>query len=138
MSITITIDYGLIFDFNQLNEGIGIDPLGTPVDRCFRLSKYAGKNHIVCSKEFLDRFAKEDKTNQEYSQNNFISMNILSPKGFIDLTNLFVHLPSIEETWWILSYKYEEMIFDTDKPLNRKMQTHMLLKELSRLKGEQK
>lgn len=130
-SITISIDYGLVIDINQLNEGVNNDPLGTPVDRCFRISKYAGKNHIVCSNEFIKALRNEER---DYCEECFISMNIDPPKGFDELTNVYVHKPSDDEQRWILTYEYDKLVDGSDKPLNRKMQTHLLLQEVNKLK----
>jgi hypothetical protein len=131
-SLTVSMDYGLVFDFNQRNESTLIDPLGTPVDRCFRLSKYAGKNHIVCSSEFIEKL----KTNRDNCyENAFIPIKIKSPKGFDSINTLYVLCPSAEEEKWIMSADYEQLIYDTDKPLNQRLQTRILLKEIDRLRG---
>jgi hypothetical protein len=135
MSITTTLDYGLIFDFNQRKESSSIDPLGIPVDRCFRLSKYAGKNHIIFSKEFIQKL---ESNNKNYSDDNIIPIKIQSPKGFDDLNIVYVHKPSSDETDWILSYDYDRLIYDSDKPLNQRIQTHMLLKEINDLRRNDK
>lgn len=134
LSITLAIDHGLVIDFNQLNESISNDPLGTPVDRCFRISKYAGKNHIVCSEDFINALKSESKIQRDYCDDCFIKLKICPPKGFDELNTVFVHDPSEGEKKWILSYEYEKIITDSDKPLNQKMQTHLLLKEVNKLK----
>jgi hypothetical protein len=136
MSLTVSLDYGLIFDFNQrIEESSLIDPLGTPVDRCFRLSKYAGKNHIVCSLDFIAKL-KTEKSG--YSEKKFIPIKIKSPKGFDGINMLYVHCPSDEEKKWIISEDYEQLIYDTDKPLNQRIQTYILLNKIKKISGVDK
>ena len=55
------IDYGTCYD-GRIVSTTAIDPIGTCVDRCARISKHAGKHEIVFSddfKEILDEKSRE-------------------------------------------------------------------------------
>lgn len=46
------IDFGTCYDGQLVNNKI-IDPIGSCVDRCSRISRFAGKNEIAISDEFM-------------------------------------------------------------------------------------
>jgi class 3 adenylate cyclase len=55
-----SIDFGESYNGNLLDIEV-FDPIGTCVDRCARISKYAGKNEVSISKDYFKLI--EDKIN---------------------------------------------------------------------------
>jgi hypothetical protein len=132
-SITITIDYGLVIDFNQLVEGEYLpDPIGEVVDRCFRVSKILGKNHVACTSDFYNKLQTET---DNCCSKLFEEVRIGALKGVKAMDSIRILLPSEEEIKWIISKKFNNISQNSDKLLNSRMQIHMLQNEISKKGG---
>jgi class 3 adenylate cyclase len=129
-AITIAIDYGHVIDFNLEKEGGIPDPIGEPVDRCFRISKQAGINHILFSEEFFKKIDNE-KIDLEKILEIQISKTLL--KGIKNDNRVFYYIPQQDE---LTAYDKEDDLSDNiSKIIPIKIKMALLKKENIKFKA---
>jgi hypothetical protein len=127
--ITCAVDYGKeIIDTAAFfsSQGSILDPVGTPVDRCFRISSIAAPGQLLLSEEFFNLLKKEDREN--------IAKISIAPevlKGFPDVTNVYYSIPEEDVIQHILHENQVELVEKT-KSMAAKVKIKLLRKALNK------
>lgn len=96
------------------------DPIGTPIDRCFRISKIAGPSQLLISKDFYENLCDENK-------HRFLRIHIKEDtlKGFKNEDTVYYYRPSQNIINYILDDKSVELI-ENSKPMVVKAKIKLL------------
>lgn len=70
ISVKVSIDVGLTYNGTIVEKNY--DPIGTPVDRCFRLNSIAKANEIIVSENFFEILKGHDEQNKLNKYNELI------------------------------------------------------------------
>ncbi|AVV50602.1 hypothetical protein [Leptospira santarosai] len=125
--ITCAIDFGgEIVNWSQFQDTEGVfDPVGSTVDRCFRISSIAGPGQLLFSKDFKTQL-EDDTLNplnkSEYFKLSFPQGNL---KGFPLDDSVFFRIPRKDYINHILSPNQAELI-ELSQPMSIKAKIKLL------------
>jgi class 3 adenylate cyclase len=139
--ITIAVDYGDTINFYALTDDISAgryDPIGTVVDRCFRMSSIAAPNQLLVSKDFYDKLFDLDKT----TENKFYKLHLAKNsrmKGFPSEDTVYLAIPAEDEIQYVISDENRQLVEEMP-PLYNKAKFKYLREKIKvlekKLKGE--
>ena len=132
LQVTIAIDYGEVIDFNQEIEGLIPDPVGLPMDCCFRIQGIAGPNQVLMSKSFFDLL--DSNTQGEIIP---IAIDKESLKGIENQDHVYFAKPTKKEIDWILDEKNRSLI-EESKPMIHKAKLKLLREKVKTLESQLK
>ena len=118
-------NWAQIIDDNNEN----FDPIGAPIDLCFRISNIAGPGQLLVSKKF---FSELPKKNQEKFEKITIKKNTL--KGFPKENEIYYCLPNDEQRNYIVSKENVDLIEETDT-MTTKVKVRLLRKKIEHLEN---
>lgn len=105
--ITCAIDFGReIINYSELESDHAVfDPIGTPVDRAFRISSLAGPGQLLISKSFFNKLSYEN-------QRELIKISIKkgTMKGFPDDNEIYFREPPPDQMEYILNQNQVELV----------------------------
>ncbi len=128
--ITCAIDYGgeiinwwQFIDTNYSNKNF--DPIGPPIDRCFRISKIAGPGQILVSKNFYAKKLDIEENQSLCQKFEKISIKEGTLRGFPAETEIYYLRPPEEQIEYILDEKNVELV-ETAQPMTTKVKMRLL------------
>ena len=143
--ITCAIDYGKeiinwyrIIDDNLGNETDRFDPIGAPIDRCFRISNLAGPGQLLVSEDFYNKIPEEERKKKEEGKEGAlekISLAKDSLKGFPNETHVYYVVPPEEQIDHILDDSNVELV---EKAKNMTTKAKIKLLRIKKKELEQK
>ena len=112
--MTCAIDYGgeVIDWFKQTDDSKSkFDPIGKPIDRCFRISSIAGPGQTLISRSFYEK----NETELSSTENTFIKINLAKNtlKGFPEENFVYYLKPSKKQSEYILDDTNVELVEDS-------------------------
>ncbi|EMN48298.1 hypothetical protein LEP1GSC088_3735 [Leptospira interrogans str. L1207] len=134
--LTCAVDFGdEIINWLQLladNEH-NFDPIGKTVDRCFRISSYAGAGQILVSKHFFEKLI----TNFPNEKDNFHRIHIKkgSLKGFDEETLIYYDNPSNEKLDYFIEEKNSSLI-ENSTEMDIKVRIRLMREKINKLEKE--
>ncbi|EKO79952.1 MULTISPECIES: hypothetical protein [unclassified Leptospira] len=135
--ITCAIDFGdEIINWVQLlgDHKDTFDPVGKTVDRCFRISSYAGAGQILASQYFFQELVNQDLN--EKKRFHKIRIKNGSLKGFEDETVLYYDNPSEEKLDYYIEEQNASLIEDSTE-MDIKVKIRLLRQKITSLKEKE-
>lgn len=126
--ITCAIDWGgdIINWSEQIDDSGPFDPIGMPVDRCFRISSIAGPGQLLVSPDFMQRLRQETAEVDGFEKLSFPKKTL---KGFENEEHVYYWVPPEEQINHILSDNQVELIEET-KPMSVKAKIRLLRRRI--------
>lgn len=133
--ITCAIDYGgeIVNWYSLIDDGDRkglFEPIGKPIDRCFRISGVCGPGQLLVSGSFYELLSKSKRETFQK-----LSIRPRSLKGFDDVTSIYYRLPPQKQREYILSEAAKELVEEA-KPLSVKAKLRLLRLSQPDGKGE--
>lgn len=138
--ITCAIDFGSnIIDSASFfsDNGNYLDPVGVPVDRCFRISSIAAPGQLLFSEEFYQLLLQQGVPGNpgRYPDTEKISLAPDMLKGFPDVTHVYYSVPAGEIVKQILDPAQVELV-EKGKSMAAKVKIRLLRNELKKRSTE--
>lgn len=133
--LTCAIDYGdEIINWIQLlsdNKNL-FDPVGKTVDRCFRLSSYAGAGHLLVTKDFFNKLILCESAEKKCFHRIRIKEGSL--KGFDSECIVYYNIPDSEKQQYYIDDKNVSLIEDS-KEMEVKVKLKLMREKIKYLEG---
>ncbi len=102
------------------------DPIGSTIDRCFRISNLAGPSQLLVSRQFFKALTTISRDYEKEFENINLSKAL---KGFTDKEkNVYLSIPSEEQINYFLSDDNVDLVEEID-PMTTKLKLHLFRRD---------